>query len=201
MDDAVKRTGVGRFRPIISTALVGAALVALAGCASAPPPATFDLTAPRGPARARPAGQFVVAEPLSLLIYDGDRIVVRQGGQVSVLKGGQWADRLPRLIQTRLIQTFENVGMTAGIGRPGERIVPDRQILLDIRAFEIDADRGEAVVEITVKLLRDATGRVGASRLFTAREPAQTEPASAAASLDAALSRVLVQVVSWTAGR
>ncbi|WP_342361479.1 ABC-type transport auxiliary lipoprotein family protein [Terrarubrum flagellatum] len=178
----------------------GIALVA-AACSSGPAPATFDLTAPRGPVRGRPSGQFVVAEPLSLLIYDGDRIVVRQGDQVAVLKGGQWADRLPRLIQTRLIQTFENVGMTAGIGRPGERITPDRQINIDIRAFEVNADLGEAVVEITVKLIRDATGRVSASRVFTAREPATADAASAAAALDTALSRVLVDIVSWTAGR
>ena len=183
------------------SALLGAGLLLLAGCGGGPPPATFDLTAPRGPVRARPAGQFVVPEPTALLIYDGDRMVVRQGGQVSVLKGAQWADRLPRLIQTRLIQSFENVGLTAGIGRPGERISPDRQINVDIRAFEIDADRGEAVVEITVKLLRDATGRVGASRVFSARQPAQAEPASAAAALDAALSQVLVQIVAWTGGR
>ncbi len=173
-----------------------------AACGGTPAPATFDLTAPRGPSRARASGQFVIAEPVSLLIYDGDRIVVRQGGQVSVLKGGQWADRLPKLIQTRLIQTFENVGHVAGIGRPGERIVPDRQVNFDIRAFEIDADRSEASVEITVKLIRDATGRVGAARVFSAREPASAvEAAAAAAALDRALSRVLVEIVTWTAGR
>lgn len=180
-------------------ALATASVSAVVGCASGPPPATFDLSAPTGSVRGRPAGQFIVPSPLSLMIYDGDRIVVRQGGQVSVLKGAQWADRLPRLIQTRLIQTFENVGMTAGIGRPGERIAADRQINLDIRAFEIDADRGEAVVEITVKLVRDATGRVGASRIFSATEPAQPEPASATSALDAALSRVMIQIVAWTA--
>jgi cholesterol transport system auxiliary component len=183
-------------------ALAGAAGLVVAACGGTPAPPTFDLTAPRGPSRARAAGQFVIAEPVSLLIYDGDRIVVRQGGQVSVLKGGQWADRLPKLIQTRLIQTFENVGHVAGIGRPGERIVPDRQVNFDIRAFEIDAERSEAVVEINVKLVRDATGRVGAARVFAAREPASAvEAAAAAAALDRALSRVLVEIVTWTAGR
>ncbi|MBN9063110.1 MAG: membrane integrity-associated transporter subunit PqiC [Rhizobiales bacterium] len=198
---ALKRTLLHETGRVVLKGAVIVAFASLAACASGPPPATFDLTAPTGAIRGRPKGQFVVPAPLSLMIYDGDRIVVRQGGQVSVLKGAQWADRLPRLIQTRLIQTFENVGMTAGIGQPGERIAPDRQITLDIRAFEIDADRGEAVVEITVKLVRDATGVVSASRVFSATEPAQAEPASAAAALDAALSRVMVQIVAWTAGR
>jgi cholesterol transport system auxiliary component len=176
--------------------------MALTACGGGAAPPTFDLTAPRGPSRRGPGGQFVVAEPISLLIYDGDRIVVRSGGQVSVLKGGQWADRLPRLVQTRLIQTFENVGHTAGIGKPGERIVPDRQINIDIRAFEVDADRSEAVAEITVKMVLDRTGRVSASRVFLAREAVSgVEAASAAAALDRALSRVLVEIVSWSAGR
>ncbi len=182
-------------------AAVVALAAALAACASTPAPPTFDLTAPRGPVQARVSGQFVVAEPVTLLIYDGDRIVVRSRGQVAVIPGGQWADRLPKLIQARLIQTFENVGMAAGVGRPGERILPDRQINLDIRAFEVDADRGEAIAEITVKLVRDQTGKVSATRVFLAREAVgAVEAAPAAAALDRALSRVLVDIVRWTAG-
>jgi cholesterol transport system auxiliary component len=195
-----KRTGFPERLSNWRAALAGAAALAVAACGGSPAPATFDLTAPKGPSRGRAAGQFVVAEPVSLLIYDGDRIVVRSGGQVSVLKGGQWADRLPKLIQTRLIQTYENVGHVAGIGRPGDRIVPDRQVNFDIRAFEVDADRNEAVVEITVKLVRDRTGQVGAARVFTAREPAGAiDAAGAAAALDRALSRVLIEIVGWTA--
>ncbi|MET0606781.1 MAG: ABC-type transport auxiliary lipoprotein family protein [Beijerinckiaceae bacterium] len=174
----------------------------MAACGGSSAPATFDLTAPRGPSRARAAGQFVVAEPVSLLFYDGDRIVVRSGGQVSVLKGGQWADRLPKLIQARLIQTYENVGHVAGIGKPGERIVPDRQVNFDIRAFEVDVERSEAVVEITVKLVTDQTGQVGAAKVFLAREPVSAiDAAAAAAALDRALSRVLIEIVTWTARR
>ncbi len=36
---------------------------------------------------------------------------MREGaGSLSFLGGGQWADRLPRLIQTRIIQSLENSG-------------------------------------------------------------------------------------------
>ena len=42
---------------------------------------------------------------------EADRIIVREpGGSLSFLGGGQWADRLPRLIQARLLQSLENTG-------------------------------------------------------------------------------------------
>lgn len=121
---------------------------------------------------------------------------------MSVLKGAQWADRLPRLIQARLVQAFENVGHKAAVGRPGDRIAADRLLTLDIRAFEIDADRGVAVVSISAKLVTDSSGRVGAARVFNAQEAAGVvEGATAAQALDAALSRILIDIVGWTGGR
>ena len=67
---------------------------------------------------------------------------------------------MPNLVQTRLIQTFENGSRIAAVGRPGERIVPDFQLNTDIRAFNIEAASGQAVVEITAKLIGDRTGKV-----------------------------------------
>lgn len=182
--------------------VIAGAVLMLGACGGSAPPPTFDLTAPVSPVRGSGGGQIVVQDPSALAIYDGDRIVVRQGGQVSVLKGAQWADRLPRLIQARLVQSFENIGRKAGVGRPGDRLAADHLLTLDIRAFEIDVDRNLAVVSITAKLVRDASGRVGAARVFHGQQPvAAIEAAPAAQALDTALSRVLTDIVGWTAGR
>jgi cholesterol transport system auxiliary component len=174
--------------------------VAVAGCSGGSAARTFDLTAPRevgkvGGSRAA----LVIAEPTAVQVYDSDRIIVRDaGGALSFLGGGQWSDRLPKLIQTRLIQTFENASRLGAVGRPGERIVPDWQMNCDIRMFSIDSSTGEAVVEISAKLIGDRTGRVAGARLFTARVPAGAIDAeSAALALDKALSDVLIQIVRW----
>jgi cholesterol transport system auxiliary component len=181
---------------------VGAAAIALAlavaGCGGGQTLEVFDLTAPdkvRGP---RGGVQIVVAEPLALQIYDSDRIVVRSGTSVSLLPGAQWSDRLPKLLQARLVQTFENQSRAARVGRPGDRIVADRQLVAEIRAFDIRAEESEAVVSITVKMVDDKAGRIAAARLFTAREPvAAIDPKSATAALDRALSKVLVEIIGW----
>lgn len=184
---------------LASVAVAGALLAA---CSSAPP-ATFDLTAPRtGTRGGSGSAQIVVAEPITVQVLESDRIIVKdKSGAVSFLGNGQWADRLPRLIQARLIQTFENASRLKAVSRPGDRIVADYQLNTDIRAFQIDAGTGEAVVEISAKLVSDQAGRIVNARIFSARVPvASIDAATAAQALDRALSTVLVDVVRWSGG-
>ncbi len=141
----------------------------------------------------------IVAEPSTVQALDSDRIIVRDSsGALSFVGGAQWADRVPKLVQTRLIQTFENGSRLGSVARPGERIVPDLQLNTDIRSFNIDTASGAAVVEITTKLVGDRTGKVQRAKLFSARVPSGASDGGAAAqALDRALSQVLVEIVRW----
>lgn len=188
-------------KPAPRCALAAVLVVAVmaAGCSGSSASRTYDLTAPRDVGRISSSrSALVVAEPSTVQVFDSDRIIVRDsGGALSFLGGAQWADRLPKLVQARLIQTFENVSRLGAVGRPGERIVPDWQLNLDIRNFAMDSATGEAVVEISVKIIGDRSGRVAGSRLFTARVAASVDPDTAAQALDRALSQVLVEIVRW----
>lgn len=181
--------------------LIGLPALMLAGCgAGSSSPTTYDLSAPRPGALTGSGGRYLaVAEPTTTQALDSERIIVRDSsGAVSFLGGAQWVDRLTRLVQTRVIQTFENAGRIGRVGRPGDRIVADAQLNLDIRAFTVDAGAGEAVAEITAKLVNDRSGKVMGARLFTAREPVGSiEAGSAARALDAALSRLMLEMVGW----
>jgi cholesterol transport system auxiliary component len=175
--------------------------VVLAGCGGSSASRTYDLTAPRDVGRVAGASRaaLVVAEPSTVQVFDSERIIVRDSaGALSVLSGAQWADRLPRLIQTRMIQTFENASRLGAVARPGERVLPDWQLNMDIRNFAIDSASGEAVVEISAKLVRDRNGRVHGAQLFVARVPVGSIDAdNAAIALDRALSQVLASIVRW----
>ncbi len=176
---------------------------ALAGCGGSAP-ATFDLTAPTSGIGGRPTrAQILVAEPNATSPVDGDRIVVRTGAEsVAYLSGAQWAERLPRLIQTRLIQTFENGKSLRSVGRVGDKMVADSTLTTEIRRFEIDVTTGQAVVEMSAKLVGEMSGRVMAAKIFSASAPGSaSDGAAAAAALDAALSSVLRQIVAWTSAR
>ncbi|MFL5035196.1 MAG: ABC-type transport auxiliary lipoprotein family protein, partial [Microvirga sp.] len=141
----------------------------------------------------------VVAEPAAIQTLEAERILVRDAsGTVSYLPGGQWADRLPKLIQARLINTFENSSKLKAVSRPGERVSPDYMLTTEIRAFQIATPAGEAFVEVAVRLVHDRSGRIVAGKVFASRVPvAKVDAASAAQALDAALSRVLLEMVRW----
>jgi cholesterol transport system auxiliary component len=188
--------------PVSRRIFLGAVTMPLTGCiggSSAVP--TFDLSAAREGLRGAPGtgGQLLVEEPSAIQVYDSERIVARAISQgLTYLPDAQWADRLPRLVQTRLIQTFENSNRFRNVGRPGEDIEPDVKLVSEIRAFEADEATRSGQVALSVKLVDGRNGRIRRGQLFTASAPvASIDGAGASAALDRALGQVLVQVVSW----
>jgi cholesterol transport system auxiliary component len=185
-----------------SSHIAAAALLAalLGGCGGGAAPLTFDLEALPPTGRPAMAGRSIaVSEPVGIQPFEADRIIVREnGGALSFLGGGQWADRLPRLIQTRIIQSLENSGRLRSVSRPGDKVVADYQLISEIRAFDVQAGTGEAVVDLSFKLVADGTGKVTAARIFTARVPvAKIDAGTGARALDQALVTVLADVVRW----
>jgi len=187
---------------------VGAVALALclSGCAAlpggGPPPLdTFDLSAASISAHAHGRRQILIAEPAALKALDSQNIVIRTGSRsIEYLKGAQWADRLPVIVQARLAQTFQNAGAFAGVGKPGEGLAIDYQVISEIRAFGIRADRGEvAEVDLFVRLLNDRNGEVRAAREFHASAPVSGSGNKAyVEALDAAFGKAAADIVGWT---
>lgn len=187
------------------------AALLLPGCAALPgggpaPLDTYDLTSrsaveAQGPRRART--QVLVAEPTALKVLDGVNVVIRpSAGAIEFLGGAQWADRLPRIIQARLVEALQATGRLGGVGKPGEGLAIDYQVVTDVRAFEIRLDGGaRAEVELYVKVLNDRNGVVRASRPFRASVPvAGTGNDAYVAALDNAFAQASRDVVNWTLG-
>ncbi len=196
-----------RFGKSSAGALVFACL--LSGCAAlggGPAPLdTFELTAPTAPARAaRGRTQILVAEPSALKALDSENIVIAPApGAIEYLGGAQWADRLPRIVQVRLAETFQKASGFGGVGRPGEGLAIDYQVIVEIRAFEIVASSGQAAsVKLFVKLLNDKNGTVRATREFTARSAVSgAGNAAYVAALDRAFGSAALDIVDWTRDR
>ncbi|MEZ5800851.1 MAG: ABC-type transport auxiliary lipoprotein family protein [Nitratireductor sp.] len=81
--------------------------------------------------------------------------------EIEYLAKSQWSDRLPKVVQARLIEAFENTGRVRAVSKPGEGLVIDYQIVTDIRAFQANVGAGsrDAMVSLSVKLVSDRTGR------------------------------------------
>jgi cholesterol transport system auxiliary component len=179
--------------------LVGASMSLLAGCSFAPP-TMYDLGAVEGGFSTREArkSQLAVYEPTAVSPIDSNRIVVRTGpDSLAYLSGSQWADELTSLVQARLIASFHNAHILRAANELG--MVSDYNLRTDIRRFELDVAEGAAFVEISVQLT-GAGGRILAGKVFSASAPApKDDGATVANALNAALGKVMRQIVLWTA--
>ncbi|RDE09847.1 ABC-type transport auxiliary lipoprotein family protein [Pelagibacterium lacus] len=179
----------------------------LAGCIGlgATAPVTYDLT-PGAPQRVtrRSNRIVVVREPSTIATYDSERIVVRQpGGILSYLKDSQWSDRLPLLVQARMLQAFRDAGVT-NVGKPTDPVALDVILSTDIRSFELDTTPDVPVVRVglNIQLVDDRSRSVMASQDFAAQLPSPSlEQPTVVAALNSALDSVLREVVAWTAAR
>ncbi|WP_075288923.1 ABC-type transport auxiliary lipoprotein family protein [Pararhizobium arenae] len=176
--------------------------VMLAGCGSKANNDTYGLSASpivEGPASTN--RQILVPEPTALKALDSDQVVVRlSGSEIQYLAKSQWSDRLPKMVQAKLVQTFENTGKVGGVGKPGEGLAIDFQVITDIRSFEVSTEGADTgVVEIFAKIVNDRTGDVVAQKVFRATAPARggSNPAFIDA-LNAAFEQVSADIVSWT---
>ncbi|GAA4529047.1 ABC-type transport auxiliary lipoprotein family protein [Chelativorans composti] len=179
----------------------------LQGCAviglGPAPVDAFDITAPREVTAVRryPRTQILVPQPTAIQILDGQDIAVRVGSSLQLLKGARWADRLPVLVQSRVIEAFQRSGSFGGVGRPGEGLAIDYQVSIDIRSFEISVEGGRQVarVDLFVRILNDRNGVVRASRDFRAVAPVGGEgSAGLVEALNRAFQQTAAEIVTWT---
>lgn len=193
---AVRKTGATRTAVIFSLALT------VAGCGTrAAVNDTFSLSSTPIVERPAPTNrQILVPEPTALQTLASDQIVVRLSrSELQYLAKAQWGDRLPRMVQDRLVQIFENTGRV-GVGKPGQGLAIDYQLITEIRSFEIVTDGGQtAVVEIFAKILNDRNGTVWTQKGFRAVAPVKgTGNPAFVAALDAAFAKAAADIVSWT---
>ena len=186
-----------------------AILAALAGLLSAcalarftTPDAIFDLSAPDDvAAKAGTPAQLLVPVPSATAALDTARIAARPtASEYAYLPGAVWSDSLPKLLQARLTETFQNAGRVRAAGRPGQSLLINYQVVMDIRAFEISG--GSAVAEFHVMVLNDRNGAVVARRIVTATAPVtDSSNAGSVAALDAAMDDAFGEIAGWVLGR
>lgn len=193
----------------IRAAAVSGAALTLGACATllnadTEPPALYDLAAPAAFQTApRKTVQLLLPQPTASDALATNRVAVRRrDGSLAFFTGVSWSDELPALLQTSLARAFQNSGRVKAVGKPGQGLAIDDQVLVDIRSFELDV-RGTptARVVLGVSLLDDRNGKMIASRVFDVSRPASSDrPADGIVALTAAADDALRQVVDWSSG-
>ena len=173
------------------------------GGAAKPPPLSYNLSAPEFSAPQAPESkaltlQIALPEPTALVVFETQKVLVAPSpGELKPLEEGQWADSVPKLVQTKMVESFDNAGF-AHVGKATDGFTPDVQLLLEIRSFEVSlAAPPAAQIEISAKLL-GADGKIAVEHSFRATAPATgVESPAAAAALNDAFQTIARDIVVW----
>jgi len=162
---------------------------------------TYDLRTPQnlGPAGKTLSASLAIPEPTAVAMLQTQRMLFAPSGDNPGFAEFLWADSIPKLVQARLIDSFENYDIAHAPLRTSDLGQADYQLLIDIRRFRI-ATEGEARVEIGLSArIVDKNGKVVASRLVETSETLdKVEPAAAVAAFDTAFARIAKELIGWT---
>ena len=174
------------------------------GGAPKQPPSVYDLAAPTTfPALEKTIPvALVVPDPTATIVFDTQKILIRTAaGTYSNVEDAQWADNLPKLMQAKIVQSFENAHQLREVSRPLEQLTAEYRLELGIRSFQIALEPAPtAVIEFSARLVSEK-GNVANARMFKVSVPAKsTKAADAVAALNEAFAKVATELVVWTVG-
>jgi phospholipid/cholesterol/gamma-HCH transport system substrate-binding protein len=169
--------------------------------ATQPKKITYDLRAPAdfAPPSKTISGQLAIPEPTAVVALETQRILLSPAKDYPGFDEAVWADSIPKLLQVRLIEGFENYDIAHAPLRTMDIGQADFQLLIDVRRFRVAVDVVPAAeVELSARLV-DKNGRVVASRLFDETQKFnKIEPPEAVAAFDAAFCRIAKEIILWT---
>ncbi len=121
-------------------------------------PIVYDLTPPQEfpGIRKSPTGQLSIPEPSAVLMLDTQKILVRPSGvEGPTFSNAKWSDNVPKLLQARLMQSFEDADLLRSVLRPMDGLTANHQLLIDIRSFQLSLSADpQAEVEFSAKISR-----------------------------------------------
>ena len=162
---------------------------------------TYDLRAPQNPGTAGKTikGQLAIPEPTAVAMLETQRFLFSPAQDYPGFTDVLWADSIPKLLQARLIEGFENYDIAHAPLRVADIGQTDFQLLIDVRRFRIATD-SQPVAEIGLSArIVDKNGKVIASRLFEDSERFdKVEPAAAVAAFNEAFGRIAKEMITWT---
>ena len=164
----------------------------------------FDLAAPTSFPAAIQKGSWslVIGEPTVQLAFNTDKIMLEtETGQTKMMEDGRWSDNLPNLMQSKLLQSFENAGLGDVVSKSSFGETEGASLNVDVRRFHLNVSgEPQAIVQLYVKL-SGGDGKVIANKLFEGRMDATgLSPVEASAALQGAFQKTVVDIMSWVVG-
>ena len=196
-------------RTVLSGA-VGAAILTLSGCVDLPgmgTPARLYMLSPKSSF----AGdlpdvkwQLVVELPVAPSgLATSNIALTRDPIQLQYYADAKWAERAPQMVQTLIVESFENSEKIIAVGRQAIGLRSDFNLKSDLREFQVEYGQGSetpiAHVRINAKLIKQPRRQIIASQAFGAKaEAASGSMGDIVRAFDEALGKVLRRIVEWS---
>ena len=200
---------VSKLRSVTLTVALSALLSACAGNllpgAGNDPPSLYVLTPKTTFAQDLPkvSWQLTIPLPIADAALNTARITLRQNPiSLEYYARANWVDTAPQMIQTLLVESFENSGKIIGVGRQSVTLRADYSLLTDLREFQaeyIGSGPPRVRVRLNAKLVKMPQRTILATETFEALEPATSSDLQAVVSaFDVALGKTLKRIVEWS---
>lgn len=161
------------------------------------PKSSFDTALPEV------SWQLVVEVPFASGGLATQSIALRRNAlELRYFAGARWIERAPRLVQTLLVESFENTGRIVAVGRAAD-LRSDFNLKSELREFQAEYESEAAPplirVRLNAKIVQQPRREIIASANFEATaRAAGTNMAGIITAFDEAFGKVLRRVVEWT---
>jgi cholesterol transport system auxiliary component len=170
-----------------------------------PPPELFRLTPKSTFREDLPTAewQLILEPPVANAGLNTTRIALqRRPTQIEYYARSGWADRAPLMVQTLMIESFENSGKIVSVGRESVGLRADFVLKTELRELQAVYEDGgppQAWVGVNAKLVQMPRRIIVASQSFDQRIAAEADTLpQIIAAFDEALGKVLRRLVEWT---
>ena len=148
--------------------------------------------------------QLVIETPIAPAGINTNRIALSHSPiTLDYFAGATWTDSAPAMVQTLLVESFENTGRIVAVGRESVGLRADYVLKIELREFQAEyasPDTPPTVhIRIISKLVRMPVREIVASHMTERKAVAAANTLDGVvAAFDEALGPVLKDVVVWT---
>jgi len=146
--------------------------------------------------------QLIIELPTAPASLDTVRIAVQRTPlELDYYAQAAWTDRVPSMIQTLLISSFENTGKIVSVGRESVGLRADFLLKTDIRNFEVEygTEGPSPRVRIVAKLIKMPERTIIADRTCDYKQPAGGDQLEQIVeNYNDVLGRCMRRIVEWT---
>ena len=148
--------------------------------------------------------QLLVDTPVAPAEIDTTRVALtRSPTTIDYFANAAWSDRAPAMVQSLLIESFEQTGKIISVARDSAVLRADYILMPELRRFEARYESGESpptvLVRLLVRVVRMPERTIIGEEIAEGRETAQANAMDAIVeAYNEALGSVMKRLVTWT---